>query len=241
MAGAKESNYYLTIRAKMMREFRAMYKGARKVLARYFSEREIDRLEAESKKEYQELFPQLPYIGGKKNSETINLIMGAIVLAIIRPLEKESLTKRQIGRVIHHTFEGYFSAKPRIIQRALGRLVSSKLALKRLKAQIETSGQRGYEDDFLMEYVEPRSGEFDFGYDYTQCALQKLFARYGAEEYLPYVCLGDYALFRSLGVGFSRTRTIAHGAPKCDFRFKRKGRTARGWPPEGLEEWSGKN
>ena len=239
MTSASETNYYLAIRARMMREFKAMYKGARKVLARHFSATEIDRLEAESKKEYQEVFPQLPYIGGKKNSETINLIMGAIVLALVRPLEKEKLTRHQIGRVIHHTFEGYFSAKPRIIQQALGRLASSKLALKRMKARIEKSAQREFEEDFLMEYVEPRSGEFDFGYDYTRCALERLFARYGAAEYLPYVCLGDYALFRSLGVGFSRTQTIAHGAPKCDFRFKRKGRTARGWPPEGLEEWTG--
>ncbi len=237
MAASNDDNYYIATRAKMMREFNAMYKGTRRVLGPYFTESKIDALAVESEKAYRRLFLELPYIGGKKNSETINLIMGAIVLAMIKPLEREKLTRHQIGKIIYDTFVGYFDSRPAIIRRIIGALASSRFFINRMKAQIEKNAQTNYDDNFVIKNVEPDSADFDFGYDYTQCALHTLFEKNGAAEYLRYMCLGDYALFRSLGIGFVRTQTIANGAPRCDFRFKRGGTTVAGWPPEDLPEW----
>jgi len=43
-------------------------------------------------------------------------------------------------------------------------------------------------------------------------------------------------LFSKLGRPNDKEARRMH-APKCDFRFKKGGETASGWPPEGLEEW----
>lgn len=239
MTPSGEVGYYLKIRSRMLREFRAMFKGTRQALSRHFDDQKIAALEAESLAEYNDLLPDLPYIGGRKNEGTINIIMGAIVLAIIRPLEKEELTQREIGEIIYGAFDHYFKARPRLLQLTLGKLAQSGFFIKRLKKQIIDSSRREFEGDFVMELVEPSGGDFDFGYNYTQCALHRLFAEHKAGDYLRYVCLGDYALFRSLGIGFSRGQTIANGAPICDFRFIRQAETVQGWPPENLEEWTG--
>jgi hypothetical protein len=61
--------------------------------------------------------------------------------------------------------------------------------------------------------------------------------RHGAEEVAPYVCLGDYARMRSLGIGFKRSRSISMGGERCDFRFIKGYETPRAWPPESLEEY----
>ncbi len=42
---------------------------------------------------------------------------------------------------------------------------------------------------------------------------------------------------RALGIGFKRTKTLATGANMCDFRFIKGYQTAKGWPPENLEEF----
>lgn len=215
-----------------------MYKGTRKALLKHFPKPDIDKLQDESQKEYETLFQELPYIGGSKNSQTINVIMGAIVLSIVRPLEKKGLAKHQIGKVIYDTFNENFMAKPGIIRRIIGRMVTSNLYTGQIKKQIEMSSKREYKEDFVTEYVDAAGKDFDFGYNYTECAIHKLYTKYGAIEYLRYVCLGDYAMFRSLGIGFNRTQTLAHGAPLCDFRFKKKGSTVAGWPPEKLAEWA---
>ena len=78
-----------------------------------------------------------------------------------------------------------------------------------------------YKEDFVLEHIDPGQ-DFDFGYNYTECAIHKLYQKKGKSEYLQYVCLGDYAMFQSYGMGFTRTQTIANGAPLCDFRFKKK-------------------
>ena len=192
-----------------MREFGAMYRSTRQALRPLFTEDEIDMLRDKSERAYLDLFPELPYVGGNKSTSTINIIMGAIVLSMVRPLEDTPLTKHQIGKTIFETFEGYFRAKPRLIQRLIGKLVTSSIGARRLKKQIEKSSQRLYEDDFVTEYVDPAGKDFEFGYDYTECALHRFFAKHDAAEYLRYICLGDYALFRSLSIGFFRTQVLS--------------------------------
>ena len=103
---------------------------------------------------------------------------------------------------------------------------------------MDQSLKREYKDDFVMEYVKSDGKKFDFGYNYLDCALYKLYKKFNALKYLQYVCLGDYSLFKSIGIGFYRTQTIANGGKICDFRFKKNGQTKNGWPPEQHEEWN---
>jgi hypothetical protein len=224
----------------MMKEFNAMYVNTRKALLAHFVPVEIDELESASEKEYINLFPTLPYIGGRKNSETINVIMGAVVISIVLPLIQEDLTERHIGRIIHSSFVGYFQSRPKWIQMIIGRFVTSNYSLNRMRKRIDENAKAEHEDNFQLENIELAGADFDFGYNYTKCALCKSFADNDVRKYLKYVCLGDYALFKSIGVGFTRTQTIAHGAPICDFRFKRKGENIDAWPPEHLPEWNEK-
>jgi hypothetical protein len=48
-------------------------------------------------------------------------------------------------------------------------------------------------------------------------------------------------MYKSWNIGFTRTHTIANGAPKCDFRFKKGGKTGEGWPPDKLKDWKEQN
>jgi hypothetical protein len=225
------------MKSKMMEDFEKMLKFARQVLKQYLGESQINQLLDESRREYLALIPQLPYIGGKKNSGTANLVGAAQPLAIIRPLEGEGLALRTIGQVVYETMKLFFESKPRLLRWLMGKSMTTKFFIKQKKKQTENSVFRRYPGAFVTEFVEGDSENFDFGLNVIECAICKFYKEQEAEEYVPYLCLLDYPMFGSLKVGFSRTQTIGNGAPLCDFRFKKGGSTRQAWPPEKLKEF----
>ena len=169
MRSTSDSSYYGANHRMMIREFNAMQTGTRRTLRAHLSEDEIDRLREESVKEYTNLWASLPFVGGRKSSSTINMVMGAIALSIIRPLQRKGLAAAQIGQVLFDAFDGYFQAKPRLIQHMLGKVATSRFFRKRIQMQIEKSQERRYSGDFVIEFVRADGKDFDFGYDYTEC------------------------------------------------------------------------
>ena len=43
----------------------------------------------------------------------------------------------------------------------------------------------------------------------------------GADEFVPYMCATDIPESKYGGLGLKRTKTLAEGADKCDFRYKK--------------------
>lgn len=70
-----------------------------------------------------------------------------------------------------------------------------------------------------------REGEEEFGFDVTRCVWLELARQMGVPEATLGACYSDEIAFpeyfRSLGMSYSRTGTLAGGAKCCDFRFKR--------------------
>jgi hypothetical protein len=84
--------------------------------------------------------------------------------------------------------------------------------------------------------VDGDGADFDYGTDYTECAVLKLFRQMGAEQYMPCICVGDLAASRALRTGLHRTTTLNYGGPCCDFRFKRNREASPGLPLKNLPE-----
>jgi len=233
-------NYYLNMKRELLKDFDKISKGiGGKVLEQRFDESTTPQLIMSARNEYESLIPQLPYIGGKSNILYSGLIGSAWMLAIIRSLEKKGLSVHDIGEIIYNLYEAWFESMPRIKKWFAGKMYSSIFMRRIGRKQAQKSQLRTYPDDWVFEYVEGDGETFDYGFDYTECGICKLYKEQDAEKYLPFICLGDYPMYRSFGVGMKRTQTIGNGAESCDFRFKRNETTNMGWPPEGLEEFKG--
>jgi hypothetical protein len=59
----------------------------------------------------------------------------------------------------------------------------------------------------------------------TWNARRKFLQQQGAPELGPYLCAADLVYSEMLDWGLIRTQTLAEGADKCDFRFKKGGPT----------------
>ena len=70
-----------------------------------------------------------------------------------------------------------------------------------------------------------REGEHEFGFDVTRCVWLELAREMGVPEATLGACYSDDIAFpeyfRSLGMTYTRTGTLAGGARCCDFRFRR--------------------
>ena len=102
---------------------------------------------------------------------------------------------------------------------------------KLMKKEAKRSQKRQYPEDFVFNYVEGDGKEFDFGMDFTECAVCKFFHSQGADEFTPFVCLYDFPVSRLTNSGLVRTMTLAEGAEKCTFRYKRGREVIQGWHP----------
>jgi hypothetical protein len=117
---------------------------------------------------------------------------------------------------------------PRFVLKLLGKVVHSPLGKNRLKEASDKPQEHHYPGGWVSVYIEGDGEEFDFGIDYLECGLHKFFHQQGADEFTPYLCQFDYVQQRAMLTGFSRSMTLAEGAEKCDFRWKRCGEAKPG-------------
>lgn len=97
----------------------------------------------------------------------------------------------------------------------------SRLFLKRMHKKI---GRKGHEDGFRAELITDKKETYGLGYgiDILECGICKLFSKYKAQEYTSILCEVDKITSNLAGLELIRKGTIANGADKCDFRFKKK-------------------
>ena len=96
----------------------------------------------------------------------------------------------------------------------------TKLFLKSLGKKVS---RKAHEDGFVAKIITDKNETFGFGYgfDILECGICKLFKKYKYEKYSSILCEVDEITSSLAGLKLIRTGTIALGAKKCDFRFKK--------------------
>jgi hypothetical protein len=79
------------------------------------------------------------------------------------------------------------------------------------------------QDGFIANIITDRSETFGLGYgiDIIQCGICTLFQKHNYEKYSSILCEVDELTSALAGLKLIRNGTIALGAKKCEFRFKR--------------------
>lgn len=193
----------------------------RPIAVRRYSERLTDVLAVEARQEFEALIPQLPYIGGGQNPHTALIVGAAMFLALYRPLKARGRPVEEIGALASEAVEAVYGLFPRFLFRLYGRQTFSQHTLHRAHERALESRQRRYPGDWVYAVVEGDGSAFDWGLDYLECGICKLYHAQGAGEFVPYLCQLDFIASDWFGWGLARTMTLAEGNEKCDFRFTR--------------------
>jgi hypothetical protein len=228
-----DNGYYVSRKRKLLKEFDKTLDRIRGLFVSRYGEDSEEMLH-EARQQYEALIPQLPYIGGKQPF-TQFLISTAWFLSMYRVLKRRGETVEDVGQLLYQATEAYLQAYPRFLSRFLGFMSFSPRYLRKVQQRAVESHARQYPGDYVFDYVEGDGETFDYGVDYTECGTVKFLTEQGAPELALYVCPADILHSQALGWGLRRTTTLAEGAERCNFRFKKGGET-RVAVPEPLEK-----
>ena len=189
---------------------------------------------------FKSLYPLIPNIGGKKNFLTINLELATFFMPMVIILKGEGFSTREIGGFIFDFAQKACNAVPLPFRLAKRSSYFRKQTIEKWRLAAKESSLRKFPADWLFEFVEGGEDHL-FGYDIRECGIHKFWRSQGLEEFVPYLCLTDWAKWRSIGINVERSQTVANGHDVCDFRYCRERKECpAGWPPESNPEWTGK-
>jgi len=215
---------YASCRRQFLKSFdKSIVRNKRVLISRYGNER-TNSLINEARQEYEALIPQIPFIGDR-SPFLIFLLPTSRYLAIYRVLQRMGLTIEESGQIINQMNQCELNTIPNFLRRIIGYLWFSPLFIWRLKKRAKESQERKYPGGYVLTFIKGDGRTFDYGLDYIECAGCKFLSQQGAPELAPFLCELDKTSSEILGWGLTRTMTLAKGHKKCDFRFKKGGKT----------------
>lgn len=217
------ANYYTAHKKRFLWEFNLAARAGRSVIDRYYGE-DANALIAETRREFEALIPQLPYIGGEQPSTEFVVFTG-LLLAIYRVNKTYGKTVEQTGEMVFEIGGAFIDSFPTFLIQLFMPLNFSLRAMDRMQKEAIKSQQRKYPEGNVIDFIKGDGKNFDYGVDYLECASCKFLTKQGAPELTAYLCPVDIHFSRALGWGLTRTMTLAEGADRCDFRFKKGGET----------------
>ena len=199
------------------------------LIARYGDE--ADALIQDSRQEYCDLIPQIPYIGDKDPLLDVFFFPASRHLGIFKAFREHGKTVEEVGRLVYEIGEAEINAIPGLARRAIGIMWFSRWFKGRLQKRVALSRERKYPAGYSVAFVQGDGIEFDYEFDYIECAVLNFYRQQGAAELVRYLCAIDKIASELLGWGLHRTMTLADGGSRCDFQFKKDGKTCVTIPP----------
>jgi hypothetical protein len=92
------ANYYLTNKVRILKDMNPLVKQIRKFTAQGYGEALAAVIVAETEQSLERLLPQLPYIGGDKNSLTDTLCQSAGALAFYQAMKTQGKSVDETAR-----------------------------------------------------------------------------------------------------------------------------------------------
>jgi hypothetical protein len=154
------------------------------------------------------------------------LDFAAYFLALIQTLENRNHSYEEIKSICLEVTYDYVSPKNSLqkwLKRLPAKLVGLKITKPLLKLLHKKVANRGNEAGFRAAIITDKTETFNFGYgfDIHECGICKLFQKHNAGSYAAILCEVDKVTSKLAGLELIRNSTIALGAEKCDFRFKK--------------------
>ena len=147
-------------------------------------------------------------------------------LALIISLDTLGLPYERIRRICLEITTEYVRPKNRLqqlLKRLPPKLTNTWLSSVLLKMLNKKVSKNSNQDGFIANIITGKNDTYGFGYgiDILQCGICKLFHKHNYGKYSSILCEVDELTSALAGLKLIRTGTIAMGAKKCDFRFKK--------------------
>jgi hypothetical protein len=215
---------YVSRTPRLMKSFDRAISLVEPILdARYGAE--AYALVEEARQYYRDLIPEIPYFGENNILLDMFFFPASRHLGIYKAFRERGKTLEEVGQLVFEIGEAEINTIPALVRRIIAVLWFSHWFTNRLEKRARFLSARKHLGGYEVEFVRGDGIAFDFEFDYHQCAVLNFYRQQGAAELVPYICAIDKIASDLLGWGLHRTMTLAAGGSKCDFQFKKGGKT----------------
>ena len=212
------------LRKKRNAEF-PFIKFFKKSLEKHFSQQSLVLLN-EIGERYKVLSADTRFASTSSNPIDKRLDFSAYFLALIQTLENRNHSYEEIKSICMEVTIDYVSPRNGLqkwLKRLPAKFIGSPMAKPFLKILHNKIVNKGNPDGFRAGIITDKKETYNLGYgiDIFECGICKLFQKHNAGKYASILCEVDKVTSNLAGLELIRNSTIAYGAEKCDFRFKK--------------------
>ena len=187
---------------------------------------EFDRIIADTDSNYKTISADTTFAKTSKNPIDKRLDFSSYFLALIKTLDSNGETFDDIRKICLQITTEYVQPKSKIqeyFKRLLPKLTNTWVGHGLIKAFHNRVKVNSNADGFIANIITNKQETYGLGYgiDIIECGICKLFQKHNYSKYASILCEVDEITSGLAGLQLIRTGTIANGAKKCDFRFKR--------------------
>jgi len=150
----------------------------------------------------------------------------AYFLALIKALDERNETYETIRMICLEIVTDFVQPRNKfhhLLKRLPAKLSNTWVSFFFLDILSRKVSQRANSEGFVAKIITDENETYGFGYgiDILECGICKLFHKHHYQKYAAILCEVDEITSRLAGLQLVRNGTIALGAEKCDFRFKK--------------------
>ncbi len=240
MNNSQTESYYGARRRKLLRGFDRVSKRLTRCLGCRYDAPFVATVVPETRREFSQLIPQIPYIGGWRNCFSPVMVISGWMIALHRAMKARGKSAAEVIQICVDVAEDFFGSFPGRSLKLMGRMAFAPPVKHVLKQQARRSQKRRYAADFVYDFREG-NGE-DFALEFEECAVNKFYEAQGAQELKPYCNFFDVTYSRFMEMGVNANETIGQGCRQCRLRFKQGRKTSvpeplRSMIPEARESF----
>lgn len=187
---------------------------------------DFDRIIADTESNYKLISADTTFAKTSKNPIDKRLDFSSYFLALIKTLDTHAETFENIRKICLQITTDYVQPKNKIqgfFKRLLPILINTWLGQILIKSFHNRISVNAHAGGFIAHIITDKQETFGLGYgiDILECGICKLFQKHNYCRYASILCEVDEITSGLAALELIRTGTIANGAKKCDFRFKR--------------------
>lgn len=218
-----ERDYYLKQKDELIGQARGFSEELEQMMIPEYGQEEAGAIASDMVEEYDKMIGELPYIGGDKNAHMTKLMIEASMsMAFCLAMKEHGKSIDDAGRLNYDTIEQNYQENPLPPDQ---RYKKGNVEQKRKEASefAKWTQKREYPYNWVSIFVGDVPEPFIYGLDDIECGNLKLCKHYDIGSFTPYLCMLDNILYPARGQGLTRTKTLADGFDRCDFRLSDDG------------------
>jgi hypothetical protein len=228
-----DKEYYVRKKPELIKRFEKEVKYWSPVIFSRYGEIQGYKILSQTRQNFENLIPKIPYIGGDTNRRTEILVQSVQFLAFYQVMKENGKTAEETGMVLFKALTARLKKTPEHMTPSGWQNRKQYYQIRREGA--ESSQRKLYPGDYVYTFILDDGKKFDYGYNYSECATVKFFHEQNADEFMPFYCYLDYPICAAKGLGLTRTMTLGQGNVRCNHRFTPGKATKLVWPPPFLK------